>query len=159
MYDETVSISKVIQKLGYPSRQNMYTWINNRNIERKRRESDYTDSPDHRHHPSLETKLEIIHRCFEEGEEIKTISEEYGYSRESIYSWRRKYLSGSAGALMNKKKDRPRGTLPVSGSANDELAAKIKELELENDILKQTIEILKKEKGIDLLRLKTERRQ
>lgn len=60
---------------------------------------------------------------------------------------------------MNKKKDLPRGTLPVSedagsGSANDELAAKIKELELKNDILKQTIEILKKEKGIDLLRLK-----
>ena len=60
---------------------------------------------------------------------------------------------------MNKKKDLPRGTLPVSeaagrGSANDELAAKIKELELENDILKQTIEILKKEKSIDLLILK-----
>ena len=70
LYDETGSISKVIQKLGYPSRQNMYTWIKNRNIERERRESDCTDSPDHRRHPSLETKLEIIHRCFEEGEEI-----------------------------------------------------------------------------------------
>ena len=70
LHDETGSISKVIQKLGYPSRQNMYTWIKNRNIERKRRENDYTDSPDHRRHPSLETKLEIIHRCFEEGEEI-----------------------------------------------------------------------------------------
>ena len=70
LYDETGSISKVIQRLGYPSRQNMYTWIKNRNIERERRESDCTDSPDHRRHPSLETKLEIIHRCFEEGEEI-----------------------------------------------------------------------------------------
>ena len=119
LYDETGSISKVIQKLGYPSRQNMYTWIKNRNIERKRRKSDYTDSPDHRRHPSLETKLEIIHRCFEEGEEIKSISEEYGYSRESIYSWRKKYLSGGAGALMNKKKDLPRGTLPVSEAAGN----------------------------------------
>ena len=146
LYDETGSISKVIQKLGYPSRHHMYTWINNRYIERKRRESDYTDSPDHRRHPSLETKLEIIHRCFAEGEAIRSISEEYGYTRGSIYSWRRKYLSGGAGALMNKKKDLPRGTLPASEdagseSANDELAAKIKELGLENDILKQTIEI------------------
>ena len=107
LYDETGSISKVIQKLGYPSRQNMYTWIKNRNIERKRRKCDYTDSPDHRRHPSLETKLEILHRCFEEGEAITSISEEYGYSRESIYSWRKKYLSGGAGALMNKKKDLP----------------------------------------------------
>ena len=70
LYDETGSISKVIQKLGYPSRQNMYTWLKNRNIERERRESDCTDSPEHRSQPSLETKLEIIHRCFEEGEEI-----------------------------------------------------------------------------------------
>ena len=119
LYDETGSISKVIQKLGYPSRQNMYTWIKNRNIERKRIKCDYTDSPDHRRHPSLETKLEILHRCFEEGEEIKSISEEYGYSRESIYSWRKKYLSGGAGALMNKKKDLPRGTLPVSEAAGN----------------------------------------
>ena len=130
----------------------MYTWIKNRNIERKRRKSDYTDSPDHRRHPSLETKLEILHRCFEEGEAIKSISEEYGYTRGSIYSWRKKYLSGGAGALMNKKKDLPRGTLPASEdagseSANDELAAKIKELELENDILKQTTEILKKKRA------------
>ena len=146
LYDETGSIAKVIHKLGYPSRQNMYTWIKNRNIEKKRKKYDATDSPGHRRHPSLEIKLEILHRCFEEGEDIKSISEEYGYSRESIYSWRRKYLSGGTGALMNKKKDLPRGTLPASeaagsGSANDELAAKIKELVLENDILKQTIEI------------------
>ena len=107
MYDKTGSISKVIQKLGYPSRQNMYTWIKNRYIERKRRKIDYTDSPDLRRHPSLETKLEILHRCFEEGEAITSISEEYGYSRECIYSWRKKYLSGGAGALMNKKKDLP----------------------------------------------------
>ena len=69
-----------------------------------------------------------------------------------MYSWRKKFLSGGAGALMNKKKDLPRGTLPGSedagsGSANDELAAKIKELELENDILKQTTEILKKKRA------------
>jgi putative transposase len=34
LYDETGSIAMVIHKLGYPSRQNMYTWIKNRNIER-----------------------------------------------------------------------------------------------------------------------------
>ena len=46
---------------------------------------------------------------------------------------------------MNKKKDLPRGTLPVSEAANDELAAKIRDLELENDILRQTMEVLKKD--------------
>lgn len=78
----------------------MYTWIKNRNIEKKRKKYDFTDSPGHRRHPSLETKLVILHRHFEDGEDIKSISEEYGYSRESIYSWRRKYLSGGALKLM-----------------------------------------------------------
>ena len=159
LYYETGSIAKVIHKLGYPSRQKMYTWIKNRDIEQKRKKYDATDSSGHRRHPSLEIKLEILHRCFEEGEEIKSISEEYGYSRESIYSWRKKYLSGGAAAIMNKKKDLPRGTLTVNedsnnGSDNTELAAKIRDLELENDILRQTIEILKKDQGIDLLSLK-----
>ena len=107
LYDETKSIAKVIHTLGYPSRQNMYTWIKNRNIEKKRKECDFTDSPGYRRHPPLETKLEILQRCFEGGEDIKSISEEYGYSRESIYSWRKKYLSGGAAAIMNQKKDLP----------------------------------------------------
>ena len=153
LYDETGSIAKVIHKLGYPSRQNMYTWIKNRDIEKKRKKYDATDSPGHRRHPSLEIKLEILHRCFEEGEDIKSISEKYGYSRTSIYSWRKLYLSGGAAAIMNKKKDLPRGTLIVNEDAdkgsdnNIELAAKIRDLELENDILRQTIEILKKRSG------------
>ncbi|MST88206.1 helix-turn-helix domain-containing protein [Sharpea azabuensis] len=85
-------------------------------------------------HPSLETKLEILHRCFKEREDIKSISEEYGYSRTSIYSWRKLYLSGGAAAIMNKKKDLPRGALIVNedvdkGSDNNiELAAKIRDL-------------------------------
>lgn len=35
LYGETGSIAKVIHTLGYPSRQNMYTWIKNQNIEKK----------------------------------------------------------------------------------------------------------------------------
>ena len=37
LYDELGSISKVINKLGFPSRQNMYTWIRKRNVEQKKR--------------------------------------------------------------------------------------------------------------------------
>ncbi len=86
LYDETASIAKVINKLGYPTRQNMYTWIKNRNFEKNKKAIvDYSDTPEHRRHPSLELKLSIIHRCFEEGEDIKSVSEENGCSRASIY--------------------------------------------------------------------------
>ena len=71
LYDELGSITKVITRLGYPSRQNMYIWIKNRNVENKRRASaDYLDIPEHRRHPSMGLKLDIIKRCFENGESI-----------------------------------------------------------------------------------------
>lgn len=31
LYDELESVTKVIHELGYPTRQNMHTWIKNRN--------------------------------------------------------------------------------------------------------------------------------
>ena len=160
LYDELGSIGKVINQLGYPTRQNMYTWIKNRNISFKQRAAvDYCDSPTHRRHPTLEMKLNILHRCFEIGEDIKSVSEDTGYSRTSIYSWRRKYLNGGAGALMSQKKHLPRGELTAETASTvdanqDNLMAKVKELEFENDILKETIKILKKDQGIDLLMLK-----
>ena len=146
LYDEIGSIAKVINTLGYPTRQNMYTWIKNRNIEIKEKASvDYPDTPEHRRHPSLELKLSIIRRCFEKGEDIKSVSEETGYSRTSIYLWRRKYVAGGAAALASKKKHLPRGKIITDTSNRDscleELISKIKELEIENDILKKTIKI------------------
>lgn len=149
LYDETGSIAKVINKLGYPTRQNIYTWIKNRNIETKKKASaDYSDTPEHRRHPSLELKLSIIHRCFEEGEDIKSVSEETGYSRAIIYLWRRKYIVEGAAALTSEKKHLPRGKIIIDASNHDsgqeELLSKIKELEMENVILKETIKIKKR---------------
>lgn len=52
----------------------------------------------------------------------------------------------------------PRGKIIVDTSDHDsgqeELVSKIKELEMENDILKGTIKILKKDQGIDQFNLK-----
>ena len=58
LYNETGSIAKVINKPGCPTRQNIYTWIKNRNIKKKKKASvDYSDTPEHRRHPSPELKL------------------------------------------------------------------------------------------------------
>ncbi|MBS6686574.1 transposase [Thomasclavelia spiroformis] len=104
--------------------------------------------PEHKKHPTLELKLSIIRCCFQEGEEIKSVSEETGYSGASIYLWRRKYVVGGASSLVSKKKHLPRGKIITDTSGHDsrqeELVSKIKELEMENDILKETIKILKK---------------
>jgi transposase-like protein len=63
------------------------------------------NTPAHPRHPPAELKMEVIHRCFECGEDVKSVSEEIGYSRASIYTWRQKYLQKGMVALMNPPDD------------------------------------------------------
>lgn len=59
---------------------------------------------------AAELKLEILHRCFELSEDVKSVAHEVGYSRASIYAWRRKYLRKETISLMNHN-DVPQGKL------------------------------------------------
>ena len=70
---------KVIEILGYPSNPMLYHW-------RKKYPELYT-SPQMNHwkQASPEFKLEIIQRCFIDGENVKSVSEEIGYTPSSIY--------------------------------------------------------------------------
>ena len=82
-------------------------------------------------------KLTILHRCFIEGENVQLVSEETGYSRASIYTWRRKYQSGGPARLINSKDD-PRGVLkkriPSSTNEISSLKQQMVEMQLEIDM-------------------------
>jgi putative transposase len=152
-YRDTHSVTETIRILGYPERQTLYKWIKEQN-EPKGVKSTYRgeNTPTHPRHPSVDLKLEVLHRCFELGEDIKSVSDEIGYSRASIYTWRRKYLRKGMTALMNPKDD-PRGKL-VPGTASfseeiNELKSEVEDMRLQIDILKETINVLKKDPGVD----------
>ena len=160
LYDKCHSVTKVIQLLGYPeSRQGLYLWLRQRNAapKKKAERRRVNNSPDHPLHPSLETKLDILRRCFIEGGNVQLVSEETGYSRASIYTWRRKFQSGGPARLMNSKDD-PRGKLnkgiPSSTNEIDSLKQQMLEMQLEIDILKETINVLKKDPGVSKAPLK-----
>ncbi len=152
LYDECHSITKVIQSLGYPkTRQGMYLWLKNRakGARPKASRKQFNNPTDHPLHPSLETKLSILQRCFIDGENVQLVSEETGYSRASIYTWRRKYQSKGMTALMNTKDD-PRGKLiegTTSSKEIDKLKQQVQDMQLEIDILKETLDVLKKDPG------------
>ena len=105
IYHQTESVTETIRILGYPTRRNLYTWIAEENTPPKtRREYPVIDNPpDHPRNPPLEVKLDAIHRCYELGENIKYVSEDIGYSRASIYQWRKRYLKEGTLGLMNHK--------------------------------------------------------
>ena len=70
------------------SRAGLYLWLKQRNAppKKKAERKQINNAPNHPLHPSLETKLAILHRCFIEGENVQLVSEETGYSRASIYT-------------------------------------------------------------------------
>lgn len=144
IYHQTESVTETIRILGYPTRRNLYTWIAEENTPPKpRKEYPVIDNP-----PD--------HRCYELGENIKYVSEDIGYSRASIYQWRKRYLKEGTLGLMNHKNITP-GTL-VEGSVSstdissdeiNQLKAQMQDMQLEIDILKETINVLKKDPDID----------
>jgi len=159
LYDQCKSVSKVIQQLGYPTRKRLYDWIAERDsplcckVPRQK----FNNTPEYPIHPSLQLKLETIHRCFELGENVQLVSEEIGYSRASIYTWRKKYILKGATALMNTNDD-PRGKLPAGEPASsqevEQLKAQMQDMQLEIDILRETLNVLKKDPGADISTLK-----
>ena len=118
IYHQTESVTETIRILGYPTRRNLYTWIAEENTPPKTRKKYpvINNPPDHPRNPPLEVKLDAIHRCYELGENIKYVSENIGYSRASIYQWRKRYLKEGTLGLMNHKNITP-GTL-VEGSVS-----------------------------------------
>ena len=161
LYDQSKSVTKVIQCLGYPTRQALYNWIAASNVVTKQKapRKKWNNTSEHPMHPSVEIKMEAIRRCFEHGENVQLVSEEIGYTRSSIYTWRKKYMQRGAAALMNPKDD-PQGIVPEGEQASsqevDKLRTQIQNMQLEIDILKETLDILKKDPGVDMTALKSQ---
>ena len=160
VFHQTNSVSETIRILGYPTRKQLYNWIAAEGVSPKERKTlpRIANPPEHPRNPSLEIKLDAIKRCFEYGESIKYVSEDIGYSRASIYQWRKRYLKEGTLGLMNSK-NIPSGELKEGVTPSDsiitppnevtELKAQMLEMQMEIDILKETINVLKKDPGFD----------
>lgn len=124
IYHQTESVTETIRILGYPTRRNLYTWIAEENTPPKTRKKYpvINNPPDHPRNPPLEVKLDAIHRCYELGENIKYVSEDIGYSRASIYQWRKRYLKEGTLGLMNHKNITP-GTLVESSVSSTDISS------------------------------------
>ena len=159
VFHEIGSVTDTVRRFVYPSRKHLYTWIRNEGkTKEKRKKLKLKNTTEHPRNPSAEFKLQVLRRCFENGKSVKSVSEEIGYSQVSIYMWRKRYLQGGAASLMNTKNIRP-GKLPdmdekISSEEVESLRKQMYELQLEVDILKETINVLKKDPGVDWKDLK-----
>jgi putative transposase len=91
--------------------------------------------------------MEILNRCFEQGENVQLVSEETGYSSASIYKWHRKYVRKGIAALLNTHDDarfKLKAGKAVSSREVEKLKAQFQDMQLEIDTPKETMNVLKK---------------
>ena len=117
------------------------------------------NAPNHPRIPDTSLKLEAIKRCFSLGEGVEYVSRDIGYSRVSIYSWYRKYKKFGVAGLMSSKKQIKRENIDFNVEPSEqqdisELQDQIKQLQMEVDILKEALGLLKKDQGINMMKLK-----
>lgn len=140
----TGSPDTVIQTLGYPSGPMLYYW-------RDRYPEYYGDIPSHKHWKQAPNDLKqlVIKRCLINGECVQSVAEETGYSKSIIYKWMRAYRQKGHFSSMKKA---TANVNPSDINASEDINAlktQMIDMQMEIDILKETINVLKKDPGID----------
>ena len=168
-FERLGSVQATITLLGYPSRHTLYEWYRDMLANRQNYHGSpnkpyqvkqkYINPPNHPRYPDTNLKLEAIKRCFSLGEGVEYVSREIGYSRMSIYTWYRQYQKYGVAGLMSSKEQIKRENIDVNAentSANEisELRSQMKQLQMEVDVLKEALNLLKKDPGINVTELK-----
>ncbi|WP_320927374.1 IS3 family transposase [Hungatella sp.] len=141
----TGSPKQVIDTLGYPSSPMLYHW--------RDMYPEYYNVPDQKHWKQAPDNLKqyIIKRCLIDGEPVKLVAEEIGYTPSLIYKWIREYRKKGHFSSMKKTTANVEVNPSNIESAEDinTLKAQMLDMQMEIDILKETINVLKKDPGID----------
>lgn len=92
----TGSPDEVIRILGYPSNPMLYHW--------RKKYPEYYDIPIQKHwkQAPIELKHSVIKRCLIQGEPVKLVAEEIGYTPSLIYKWIREYREKGYFSHMKK---------------------------------------------------------
>ena len=168
-FERLGSVQAVVTLLGYPSRHTLYNWYRNKiadiadyhgSLDKEYQiKQKYINAPNHPRNPDTNLKLDAIKRCFSLGEGVEYVSRDIGYSRASIYSWYRKYQKFGVAGLMSSKKQIKRENIDINTEPSkqqdiSELQEQIKQLQMEVDVLKEALNLLKKDPGINITKLK-----
>lgn len=147
LYDRLGSVRAVVAELGYPSVRCLYGWIARRDGAGRARPRAVRCS--------VQEKAAAARRVLS-GERCADVAADVGVSAATVLNWRRAYVEEGVGALMTGDDVRRPGPRADAGSLPDdagELKRMVLELQLENDLMRQVVELLKKDPGVDPARL------
>ena len=145
LYSKLHSLPKVVKILGYPSVGSLASWVH--------KYPEVVAPKSHKRHikAPINVKLDAIRRCYENGETLKSVAEEIGYSSVAILNWHKKYQEKGLVGLMSKSDTDSSKSPKDIQSINDieALKAQMMDMQMEIDILKETINVLKKDPGVN----------
>ena len=124
LYRELKSLPKVVESLGYPSEGTLASWVH--------KYPEVVTPKSHKRHirAPINVKLDAIRRCYENGETLKSVAEEIGYSSVAILTWHKKYQEKGLLGLMNKSDTDSSKTPADIQSADDIEALKAQMMEM-----------------------------
>ena len=164
-----MNIRQTINELGYPSVPTLQNWwlrAPEESAKTKRAEA-RCKARKIRHSQvqlSEESKMDALHRCYTLGESPSQVAKEIGVSSGAVIcNWRRKHLGGGSLKPMKKRSAPPQQEypeVPDTGSDAPETYEELKKayetlqierekLAMERDVFEKTIEIIKKDPGVN----------
>lgn len=140
-------IAATIRAQGYPGRASLVAWIEELHPQSRMR---VVGKAERAPRPPALKQAAVIALCTRQGS-AEVLAQEIGVCRPTLYNWKNQLLSREFAASMN----RPNESLPP-GPEREELERQlevlrrdIRRLQIEQDLLKKAIEIIKKDLGID----------
>ena len=149
-----MTTAQVVECLGYPTRQCLERWL--------AMDPRYAGRMAKPIIP-LETRRKAIELVLG-GMQQKQAAKQLGVSVGAVHNWVRAYRRGGMAALQPRNQNaaqggksasvRPRGGADAGGGDDVEaLRRRVEELELENALMREVVEVVKKDPGADLRRL------
>ena len=139
-FSTPMSTKQVVEHLGYPTRQCLERWL--------RDDPRYADAVPKPPIP-LGTRCRAVELCLS-GMQQKQVATELGVSAGAVHHWMRLYRAGGMAALEPKRRD----AMPQAGTDSeplgddpDVLRRRIRELELENALMREAVRGRKKRPG------------
>jgi len=143
-------IATTLRVLGYPGRKTLSAWLDELHPESKKRSVGKARGAA----PPAELKqAAVIALCSRQGS-AHAIAQKLGVTRTTLYNWKDQRLDRGVPASMKRHRDSsPAPEQAELEQQRDSLQRDIQQLQLEHDILKKAVELIKKDLGVDLLLL------
>jgi len=150
-------VSRTVRKLGYPSRPMLDKWI----LEIAPDEKNHCRSGGSHVHYSQEEKENAVISLKTRCKPAREVAENYGTTRSNLYVWERQLthkepeeqtmdIKKCDSINTKKKKTNLNKKQKTLTQQVEDLQAEVKRLKIERDIYEKAIEIIKKDKGIDI---------